>query len=96
MSKSNVLTLRVPWELKKRLEVEAKLQGVSLNQLSNYLLNEQLTQLELISKFESRLSQKNIDNLKVKVKNILEKVPRKEVPTWTQFQRKNYSCKIKL
>ena len=82
MSKSNVLTLRVPWELKKRLEVEAKLQGVSLNQLSNYLLNEQLTQLELISKFESRLSQKNIDNLKVKVKNILEKVPKKEVPTW--------------
>jgi len=85
MRKSNVLTLRVPRELKERLEAEAKLQGVSLNQLSNYLLNEQLTQLELISEFESRLSQKNFDTLKAKVAAILEKVPQKEVPAWDEI-----------
>ncbi|MFX0133491.1 MAG: toxin-antitoxin system HicB family antitoxin [Candidatus Hodarchaeota archaeon] len=81
MSKTNVLTLRVPWDLKRRLEQEAKFQGVSLNQASNYLLNEQLTQLELISSFESRLAEKSIDNLKIKVSNILKKVPRKETPS---------------
>jgi len=86
MSKTNVLTLRVPWELKRRLEKEAKFQGVSLNQLSNYLLNEQLTQLELISSLESRLAEKSINDLKIKVSNILKKVPRKETPSWDAIQ----------
>jgi len=87
MSKTNVLTLRVPWELKRRLENEAKFQGVSLNQLSNYLLNEQLTQIELISSLESRLSEKSIDDLKIKVSNILNKVPKKETPSWDVIQK---------
>lgn len=82
MSKSNVLTLRIPLELKQRLQTEAKFQGVSLNQLSTYLLNEQLTQLELISKLESRLSGKNVEDLKGKVTDILKKVPSKKVPDW--------------
>ena len=87
MSKTNVLTLRVPWELKRRLEKESKFQGVSLNQLSNYLLNEQLTQLELISSLESRLSEKSIDDLKIKVSNILNKVPKKKTPSWDVIQK---------
>ena len=82
MSKTNLLTLRVHWALKRRLENEAKFQGVSLNQLSNYLLNEQLTQIELISSLEYRLSEKSIDDLKIKVSNILNKVPKKETPSW--------------
>ena len=87
MSKTNVLTLRVPLELKRRLEKESKFQGVSLNQLSNYLLNEQLTQLELISSFESRLSEKSIDDLKIKVSNILNKVSKKKTPSWDVIQK---------
>jgi len=87
MSKTNVLTLRVPWELKRRLESEAKFQGVSLNQLSNYLINEQLTQLELISSLESRLSKKSIDDLKIKVSNILNKIPQKVTPSWDEIKR---------
>ena len=86
MSNTNVLTLRVPWELKRRLEKHAKFQGVSLNQLSNYLLNEQLTQLELISSLESRLAEKSIDDLKIKVSNILRKVPRRETASWDRIQ----------
>ena len=87
MSKTNVLTLRVPWELKRRLEMESKFQGVSLNQLSNYLLNEQLTQLELISSLESRLSGKSIGDLKIKVSNILKKVPMKKTQSWDVIQK---------
>ena len=86
MSETNVITLRVPWELKRRLEKEARFQGVSLNQLSNYLLNEQLTQLELISSLESRLAEKSIDDLKIKVSNILKKIPRRETPSWDVIQ----------
>lgn len=69
-------------ELKIRLERLAKYQGTSLNQLSNYLLTTQLTQLETLSALETRLSNKSIPDLKEKVRNILEKVPDRPVPEW--------------
>jgi hypothetical protein len=82
MSNSQVLTLRIPMELKKRLERQAKYQGTSINQLTNYLLTTQLTQLETLSSLESKLSKKSIPDLKKKVKNILEKIPDRPVPEW--------------
>ncbi len=54
MNKSLTLTLRMPAELKRRLEREAKYQGVSLNQLTNYMLTVQLTQLETIDIFGNK------------------------------------------
>jgi hypothetical protein len=87
MSETNVITLRVPWELKRRLEKQARFQGVSINQLSNYLLNEQLTQLELLSSLESRLAEKSIDDLRIKVSNMLKKIPRRETPSWDEIQQ---------
>ena len=82
MSKSQVVTLRMPVELKRRLEREARYQGVSLNQLTNYLLTIQLTQLELISDLENRLAQKSLADLKGKVTAMLAKVPSREVADW--------------
>ena len=82
MSDSQVVTLRLPKDLKRRLEREAKYQGVSINQLTNYLLNSQLTQLESVSILESRLSNKSVNNLKKKVRQIMSKVPSREVPHW--------------
>jgi len=82
MNNSKVVTLRMPIDLKKRLEREAKYQGVSLNQLTNYLINVQLTQIEAISALESRLSKKSISKLKTKVSNILQNVPSRPVPKW--------------
>ncbi|MCB9088470.1 MAG: toxin-antitoxin system HicB family antitoxin [Calditrichae bacterium] len=82
MSKSQVVTLRMPAELKRRLEREARYQGVSLNQLTNYLLTIQLTQLEMISDLENRLAQKSLADLKGKVRAMLAKVPSREVADW--------------
>jgi hypothetical protein len=82
MSNTQVVTLRLPKDLKKRLQREAKYQGVSVNQLANYLLNLQLTQLESISALEARLSTKSIHRLKWKAKKLLSNVPSKEVPEW--------------
>lgn len=82
MSNTQVVTLRLPRDLKRRLEREAKYQGVSINQLTNYLLNSQLTQLESVSILESRLSKKSIGNLKRKVNKTLSKVPSRKVPDW--------------
>jgi len=85
MRETNVITLRVPRELKRRLEKEARFQGVSLNQLSNYLLNEQLTPLELLSPLESRLAEKSIDDLKITVSNILKRFPGEKRRVGMQF-----------
>jgi hypothetical protein len=82
MNNTQVVTLRMPTELKVRLEREAKYQGVSLNQLANYMLNIQLTQLEMISMLESRLRRKSISSLKRRVSNILQKVPSRVVQEW--------------
>ncbi|MDZ7361771.1 MAG: type II toxin-antitoxin system HicB family antitoxin [candidate division KSB1 bacterium] len=82
MNNTQVLTLRMPAELKVRLEREAKHQGVSLNQLANYMLNIQITQLEMVSMLESRLNRKSISSLKRRVSNILKKVPSRSVQEW--------------
>ncbi|MEA1933613.1 MAG: toxin-antitoxin system HicB family antitoxin [Thermodesulfobacteriota bacterium] len=83
MNKTQVVTLRVPAELKIRLAHEAKAQGVSLNNLANYFLTTQLSQLEALSVVESRISKKNISTLKSKVTQILNAVPKKQtVPEW--------------
>ncbi len=88
MSKTQVVTLRVPVELKIRLEHEAKFQGVSLNNLANYLLTTQLSQLEALSVIESRISKKNISDLKSKVIKVLEAVSHKKtVPAWDAIKQ---------
>lgn len=85
MSNTQVVSLRLPKDLKRRLEREAKYQGVSINQLTNYLLNSQLTQLESVSILESRLSNKSIGSLKRKVNKTLSKVPSRKVPDWDKM-----------
>ncbi len=83
MSKTQIVTLRVPVELKVRLEHEAQHQGVSLNNLANYFLTTQLSQIEALSVIDTRISQKNITDLKSSVKKILDAVPKgKAVPEW--------------
>jgi hypothetical protein len=79
---TQVVTLRIPMELKKRLEKHAKFQGVSLNHLASYLLNFEVTQLEAISSLENRLSMKDLSTLKKRVNKILHKIPKREVADW--------------
>ena len=84
--KTQVVTLRVPSELKNRLEQQAKFQGVSLNNLANYLLTTQLSQLETLASIEQRLRTKNLSNLKQKIALLLDKVPHNpNVPEWDQL-----------
>lgn len=86
MNNTKVVTLRMPTELKKRLEREASYQGVSINQLANYLLNIQISQLEMMSSLEARLKRKSITGLKKRVSNILRKVPSRAVPEWDRVE----------
>lgn len=82
MSNTQVVTLRMSKDLKRRLEQEARYQGISLNQLANYIINNRLTEMEMISALETRLAQKSISDLKERVGQILDKVPGREVANW--------------
>lgn len=77
MTKTQVVTLRIPAELKKSLAHEAEFQGVSLKNLANYFLTTQLSQIEALSVIDSRISEKNISSLQSKVAKILNAVPQK-------------------
>ena len=83
MPNTQIITLRVPVELKNQLAHEAKSQGVQLNNLANDLLTTQLSQLEALSVVEARIATKDISTLKAKVTELLDAVPKiKKVPEW--------------
>ncbi len=83
MNKTQVVTLRIPVDLKARLENEAHLQGVSMNSLANYLLTTQISQIEVLSALEERVSKKDISSLKIKVRKTLDSVEKyTNIPEW--------------
>ncbi len=83
MNKTQVVTLRIPVDLKARLENEAHLQGVSMNNLANYLLTTQISQIEVLSTLEARMSKKDFSSLKTNVRKILGSVEKNtDVPEW--------------
>ncbi|MCK5897440.1 MAG: hypothetical protein KAG06_00020 [Methylococcales bacterium] len=83
MSKTQVVTLRIPVDLKARLENEAHIQGVSMNNLANYMLTTQISQIEVLSAIEVRISRKNISSLRNKVNKVLDSVQKNyDIPEW--------------
>jgi predicted HicB family RNase H-like nuclease len=86
MGNTHVVTLRMPVDLKRRLEQEAKRQGVSLNQLTNYLLNMQMTHIEAEAQMEARLTRRSLARLKKRVQKILAAVPDHDVPEWDRME----------
>jgi hypothetical protein len=78
MPKANVLTIRVPSDLKHRIALVAEEQGVSINQLAMYMFTKEIGNLEAnkkISKYWKNYSAKQImndfDEVKKKVENDL-------------------------
>ena len=56
MNKTQVVTLRMSLHLKRRLQREANYQGVSLNQLTNYPLEDMKTPSHLIKPSQTFLT----------------------------------------
>ncbi|MBM3264418.1 MAG: hypothetical protein FJY97_13465 [candidate division Zixibacteria bacterium] len=85
MRDTNVVTLRMPADLKRRLETVAHRQGISLNQLSNYLLNTQISWLEAEMALEARLARQSFDDLRTRFEAILNAVPDREPLDWDRL-----------
>ncbi len=78
---SNVMTIRVPEELKDRIEKFALLQGVSINQFALYSFTKELAELESNQFFRNELKNNKKELLK-NFDNIMASVPAKDNPEW--------------
>ncbi|HPB83661.1 MAG TPA: toxin-antitoxin system HicB family antitoxin [Spirochaetota bacterium] len=81
-AKSSVLTIRVPKELKHKIERVADEQGVSINQLALYAFTKEIKELETSSYFNSLLKSKSKKELFDDFDTVMKKVKSTKVPKW--------------
>ena len=85
MKKRNVLTIRVPANLKQHLEKTAALQGVSINQLAVYAFTRQLSEIKAAGFFASYLEGKDKESVVAGFDAVMSKVKDRQVPKWDQL-----------
>jgi len=86
MSKKNVLTIRIPEDLKDRLERTASAQGVSLNQFALYAFTRGLNDVETAQFFKKRIAGKTNESLEKNFDKVIKKVKtRKTLPDWDKL-----------
>ena len=82
MPKTNMLTIRVPEELKERIENTAIMQGVSINQFALYAFTKELSELENSVYFKKYLKGKKKDEIVAGFDAVMKKVKNREVDDW--------------
>ncbi len=85
MAKANVLTLRIPFDLKHRLASAAEKQGVSITQLAMYIFAKEIGNLEsgqTIKEYWQGYSKKELTN---GFDDVMSKVRSKRVPAWDKM-----------
>ncbi|MEA3415487.1 MAG: toxin-antitoxin system HicB family antitoxin [Thermodesulfobacteriota bacterium] len=80
----NVMTIRVPEDLKDRIEKFALLQGVSINQFALYTFTKELAELETNKFFRNELRSKKKDTLK-KIDLVMSSIPARKNPEWDKI-----------
>ena len=84
--KSNVLTIRVPRDLKDRIEKTADQQGVSMNQFAIYAFTRGISELEAASFFQEQYAGKTRPQIFQDFDAVMSKVPtRKKRPRWDEI-----------
>jgi len=82
MPKTNIMTIRVPEELKERIENTALLQGVSINQFALYAFTKELSELENSRYFKKYLKGKKKDEIIQGFDEVMAKVKARAVEDW--------------
>ena len=81
-AKSSVLTIRVPKELKHKIERIADEQGVSINQLALYAFTKEIKEMESSSYFHNRLKLKNKKEILDDYDQVIKKIGSSKLPDW--------------
>ena len=83
---NNVLTIRVPKDLKDRIEKMAHEQGVSMNQFAIYAFTREISELEASSFFQSQYEGKKPKEILDDFDAVMNKIPkRKTRPAWDKI-----------
>ena len=82
--KKHTLTIRVPEELKERIEKYSAMQGVSINQFALYAFTKELGELETNTYFSKMLKEKNKQEFLSGIDAVMEKVHHRDVPEWDE------------
>ena len=85
MTKKNVLTIRVPEDLKDRIEKTAEIQGVSINQFALYAFTKGLSDIDTSNYFKKKIRGKSADSIIKNFDKVLLKIPSKKVPSWDKI-----------
>lgn len=81
----NTLTIRVPEELKDRIETIAAQQGVSINQFALYAFTKELGEIESGNSLRELRASIDKKEMFAKVDDLLGKVPDRPVEPWDQL-----------
>ena len=85
MNRTNTLTIRVPEDLKERIENTAILQGVSINQFALYAFTKELSELENSHYFQKYLKSKKKDEIIKGFDEVMQKVKNRQVEDWDKL-----------
>ncbi len=89
MSNTQVITLRIPADLKQRVVRLATEQGVSINQLVTYALTEKVTALEAERFLSATWRGKTEAEIIAEFDEVMAKVPVRQdeaVPSWDRLE----------
>lgn len=87
MANRNTLTIRVPEELKERIETLAAQQGISINQFAMYAFAKEIGELETGEFFRNITRGVDKKGMFRRVDQILGNVPGREVPKWDELDQ---------
>lgn len=79
------MTIRVPEDLKARIEKYSAMQGVSINQFAMYVFAKELGELESSRYFTNLLRNKNKQDVLAKFDAAMKKIKDRKPPAWDRM-----------
>jgi len=86
MGKANVLTIRVPSDLKERIGRVAEDQGVSVSQLAMYIFAKEIGKMEAGQHLGQHWKGRSAQELSADFDAVMAKVKRNPVPDWDKAE----------
>ncbi len=87
MSKSSVLTIRIPADLKHKISQIAEEQGVSINQLAMYIFAKEVGNLEASQNMSKYWKGYSKEDLLTGFDEVMLKIKGKPVPDWDKMDK---------
>lgn len=86
MSKTSVLTIRVPSDLKHRIAKVADEQGVSINQLAMYMFSKEIANIEAGQYMSNVWEGYSKNDILSGFDEVMARVKDEEVPEWDKME----------